>query len=323
MTKPKVGRASAAETDLKSALERFRKNPFRKSAIKAWFNALAEHCPLWALKTDAYKEFGGFPTADARLPAAWAAMAWPTLDLGPDIWEMSTPEAVTLYFVNQYRTNLLFHANPTSHLQARVWGSRSDANALRELAPQLAVRLQKLMWLVAKRDLAPKGERRKAQYLLDEFLKRFGITARNFRPSIPKGRQFVKAATTEALAWLGAEQATRYTKLSAAAQRKVEELYPDEFEDQPIDDYIRFSVHRLAFPFLHRLECGYMLQQSSLSNATIKLLAVHLFQHRLQGFYNPVTVARYAFGTRFIDAFGKETISDNPLEHAVKLYSPV
>lgn len=323
MTKPKVGRASAAETDLKSALEKFRKNPFRKSAIKAWFNALAEHCPLWALKADAYKEFGGIPTADARLPAAWAAMAWPTLDLGPDIWEMGTPEAFTLCFLNQYRTNLLFHANPTNHLQARVWGSRTDANALHELAPQLAVRLQKLMWLVAKRDLAPKGERTHAQYLLDEFLKRFGITARNSRPSIPKGRQFVKAATTEALAWLDAEQATRDTELTPAAQMKVEWIYPKKLDGESLDDYIAFCVHRLAFPFLHRVELGYVLQQDSLTNATCRLLAVHLFQHRLKAFYKPVTVARYAFGTRFIEGVGEETISENPLEHAVKIYSPV
>jgi len=76
---PARGHVAAAETQaaieaLRPLLTAFLSNPFDPQAIRDWFPAMADHCPLWALQERAYRRFLSTDRTKLVLDPAWHLM---------------------------------------------------------------------------------------------------------------------------------------------------------------------------------------------------------------------------------------------------------
>lgn len=225
-------------------------------------------------------------------PGNWHLMVLPSLHLSGDGLEHA-------------RDRLLTIANPGAEGTALFWGSRISKYQHEDAVLEAAAWYRELAWMIAFRDLASnQNERDRYQYLMDQYTKKMGLTARKGRRSLPNAKAFVKQLAGECVRWLDAERAARTTALKTRAQKALAWTGRDE------EGLRRYAVD-LAFPFLQDFELSYVRRVPD--DWRPRLAAIHLIHYRVRAFLDALTVARYAWGTRFIDTLGDDDLTANPL----------
>lgn len=339
MTKPKRGRAAAAETkatidELADSLKPFLKNPFDDTASEAWYSALAEACPLWTLRRKAYGE----PAPSIRLGIKtpfpvmerWSRdpetrfyevvdtedgprLEWPGIDnAGEDVfWESEGPPAeepdlLGLRVLVQQRLKFLKRMHFPPNIRARMrHGSGNEHHIARLIYETLRERIE-------AHQLASGKRREDEKEQLEETWKQIKGTPPK---SVPNLKKTVTAMAKEGRLWVGAEAACQEERLREEAQVQLSDWYA------PPDT--RLPVLWLAFPFLHQGEVKFVRDRGNRmapnpkehgrrTPETPELTVVFLLDRRVLDFRSLSTVAEDSFGTEWQSSWSK-ALEKNPL----------
>ena len=349
----KKGHVAAATTHatingLAPLLTAFLANPFDGGAIRNWYLALAEHCPLWALQEREYIKLAKNDRNKLVLDHAWRLMAAASssesahsLSRGIPIVEsrvvdgksVSTVHAPSFiadgeYLVQAYRDLLLRRVGDIPLAGALTRGNLripvlvreqriedpDDSLGMPEEAYQALEVVEELRRLVVDRDLAADAARRKAETKLTAYLRDLGILPhpKGGRPSLPNPKKFVAWLAREYAIWLPVEAQGRETRLSTKARRDLRRW---RCETEP-----ETWAARLAFPFLTAAELTYVRCRKSNPMHGPKRdqvrdheTTVRLIHGRVGQFYKKrATIADYALGTPAADLLPDMTEATPP-----------
>ncbi len=344
----KRGHVAAAATraaidELTPLLAAFLANPFDGGAIRAWYLALATHCPLWALQERGYLALAKSDGNKLVLDHAWRLMAAASssdaphsLSRGAPIVESrlvdgkfaSTVHAPSFiadgeYIVQAYRDLLLRRVGEISlsdalagsHLRIPVLVREQriedpdDPLGMPEETYQALEVVEQLRRLVVDRDLAAATARREAETQLTEYLRELGVLGypKGGRPSLPNAKKFVAALAKECVIWLAAERYCRGTRASDEARASFR-LW--RCETQP-----EAWARRLGFPFVTRKELTFIQSardERPSERDRDRVTAVYLIHNRMDPFLILTTTADYALGTIAKDRLSR-AFEMNPL----------